>query len=210
MDGEKNAHVAHLQCRVCSLACVPSLCVCLALSAGSLAPYAQQYQAQHGSVPWDLSHGVPSIEDAPWLSLLPPEAKGSLHEWGRYLFSQTPACKRGSVSVDMYVQSLEDSCRRGTRTFAADTLIRCCQSFSISPLSALVDRRAVLQCISLATKQFMFGSQGFSVLPSLVEAQLDHVCAAGCGKDLSQGHTHIPQYGDTLRYCSEECAHKVS
>ncbi len=153
---------------------------------------------------------MPRFGELPWLPLLPPEAKGSLHKWGRYLFSQTPACKRGSMSIDSFDSSMRASAAQGSKTFAGDVLVRCCLSFSLSPLSIVIDIRAAMQCINLAVKQLLAVKGAVTVLPSMTEAQLDHVCAAGCGKDLSQGHTHIPQYGDTLKYCSQECADKVS
>ncbi len=170
-----------------------------------LPPYAVEYQTQHGSLPWLLTGS-----DAPWLPLLPPEAKGSLHEWGRYLFSQTAACKRGSVSVDRYDQWL-DKPFFVHELSAPDTLARCCAAFAYSPLSVVIDIRAAMQCISLAVKESLGPeSSKVGIMPLLVEQQLDHVCAAGCGKDLSQGHTHIPQYGKRPKYCSQECAQEVS
>ncbi len=188
-------------------------CVCFA---DKLPPYALEYRARWGVLPWELEGLLPwepegiHSSTAPWLSLLPPEAKGSLYEWGGYLFSQTPACKRGSISVDRYGEWVQDLLFASKRTSAADMLAVVCAAFAYSPLSIVIEMRAVMQCISLATKRLLAGDRSNFGAPSSVERQLDHVCAAGCGKDLSKGHTHIPQYGDTLKYCSDECAQKVS
>ncbi len=184
------------------------------LLAGSLPPYAHEYMRQHGSVPWaSFKQGHksgPQLFTAPWLSLLPPEAKGSLYEWGRYLFSQTALCQRGSVSVDMYGEWVLDALIASKRTSAADTLAKCCAAFAYSPLSVVIDIRAALQCISLALREVHGTERGTLVLPSYVEDQLDFVCAAGCGSQLVEGCIRIGRYSHRIKYCSEKCAQTVS
>ncbi len=177
------------------------------------APSPRTHKSTSHSMVW--YHGIPPTRCR--ASVLPrgclscqPKRRGPLCVWGQYLFSQTPACKRGSVSVDSFAGLLRESITHDTRARAASVLAHCCAAFAFSLPSVVIDIRAAVQCISLATKQLLAGSEGLSVLPSEVEAHLEHVCAAGCGKDLTQGHTYIPQYGDTLKYCSEECAQKVS
>ncbi len=163
-------------------------------------------------MPWIrlLSVVAPTADTVPWLSLLPPEAKGSLHGWGRYLFSQTPACKRGSVGIDRYGDWLRIMKGVRERTSPADVLVKLCKAFAHSPLSLVIDIRAAVQCITQTLRRVLGTKESHVPLVSVVEDELRHVCAAGCGKDLSQGHTHIPQYGTTLKYCSEECAQEVS
>ncbi len=194
-----------------SLLPVDMACVCYGV--GSKTPYARKYRERHGSLPWLTflaQKEAQSADTVPWLSLLPPEAKGSLHEWGRYLFSQTPACKRGSVSIDRYLGSVRHTSTQNAKPCAVDTLVKCCAAFAHSPLSVVIDIRAALQCISRATKQLLACSTAPVICPSMIELALSHVCAAGCGKDLSQGYTIREQYGNNIKYCSEECADTVS
>ncbi len=156
---------------------------------------------------------VDGYDKAPWLSLLPPEAKGSLYEWGRYLFSQTPACKRGSVSIDKYGEWLERRATAGSRNSAPDILAKCCAAFAHSPLSLVIDMRAAQQCIGLAVKRVLGTERGEWVVPSAVEYQLEDVCASGCGI-ASRPPDHLryalAHYGPSTQYCSQECATAVS
>ncbi len=164
-------------------------------------------------LPWKTLaiHGYDSV---PWLSLLPPEAKGSLHGWGRYMFSQTPACKRGSVSVDMYGNWASDLSAWRHHTSTADTLAKCCVAFAQSPLSFVIDIRAAMQCIGLALKVALGKEKGDVTAPSDLEKELDYVCAAGCSKGVNaeqEGPPYsYPQFGQSVNYCSYECADTVS
>ncbi len=181
-------------------------------SAGFMSPYAQEYKRSYLSVPWAIFTVClnESFEYAPWLSLLPPEAQRSLHTWGRCIFSQTALCKRGSVSIDRYGDWLRDASSLRQRTSPADTLAKCCAAFAHSPLSLAIDLRAAVQCVSLALKEVHGTEQGRMVLPSYVEHQLDCVCAAGCGGDLSTGFTCMGRYSHQVKYCSDKCAQTVS
>ncbi len=177
-----------------------------------MTPYAFKYQKKHGAVPWAilLSKVMQGAKTVPWLPLLPPEAKGSLYEWGRYLFSQTPACKRGSVSVDVYGDWIWDANGLSDRVSAAEVLAKFCAAFAYSPLSWVIDIRAAVQCITQTLRRVLGTEESHIPAVSQIEDELDRVCAAGCGNNLSQGHTHRKQYGAIVRYCSEECADKVS
>ncbi len=179
--------------------------------AGCMPPYAQEYKWQHGSVPWSTFtvYLEESFGDAPWLSLLPPEAQRSLHTWGRCIFSQTALCKRGSVSVDRYGDWLRDASSFRLRTSPADTLAKCCAAFAHSPLSLVIDVQVAVQCASLAMRELMGTERGRMVLPSYVEDKLDFVCAAGCGKDLSRRFVCNDQFGHRVKYCSDKCARAV-
>ncbi len=168
-----------------------------------------KYQSDIGPLPWRTLL-IDGYDSAPWLSLLPAEANWSLHGWGRYLFSQTPACKRGSVSVDRYGRWLRDLGESAGRSSPTDTLVKCCAAFAHSPLSLVIDIRAALQCISLATKCVLAGERSKFVAPYTVEQEMGNVCAAGCGNEPTEHFLCRSEYGYSLQYCSEECAHTVS
>ncbi len=179
------------------------------LYAERLAPYALQFRDQGMALPW-RQLCVNGYDNAPWLLYLPPQARWSLHGLGRYFFSQTPACKRGSVSVDMYGEWVLDAHALKRRTSPADILIKCCAAFAHSPLSIVIDIRAAMQCISRAAKHVIGTGFGAAVAPDDIEQQLHHVCAAGCGKDLPKDYIHFPCFGSTVKYCSRHCAYAVS
>ncbi len=176
------------------------------LSAGPLPPYAVRYQAQGHVLPWKALM-VDGYDNAPWVLHLPPEANWSLHGLGRYFLSQTPVYKRGRVSMDQYGPWVWEPETWHEHSSAAEVLIKCCAAFAHSPLSVIVDIRAAVECIYSAARRLAGTDQGKWVVPVVVEQELDYVCAAGCGKDLSkQGSSYISDYGDSLLYCSTECA----
>ncbi len=68
--------------------------------AGGLPPFARKYLKDKGALPW---HGLTDDGNkAPWLPHLPPEAKGSLYQWGWYLFTQTEEGKKGEITKQDY------------------------------------------------------------------------------------------------------------
>lgn len=178
------------------------------LAAGPLPPYAVKYQDKGGVLPWKALL-IDGYDNAPWLPFLPPEANWTLYGLGRYFLSQTPACKRGTLKLDQYGPWVRDIMVCSERTSAADTLMKHCAAFAYSPLSIVIDIRAAVQCISLATKRALSGRAVSITIPSLIEGELDHVCA-GCGVEHRDRFAYLPPFGHTLKYCSEECAYTVS
>ncbi len=186
--------------------------LCDVCATGEHAPYAMGYQDGGGTQPWKTLL-VDGYTKAPWLHHLPPKANGSLHGFGFVIFSQTPACKMGRINAGRYGQWVRDVKAWRQHTSSADTLIKCCAAFAHSPLSIVIDKRATLQCISLAVKHLLTSKSSALIVPSDVEIQLYHVCAAGCGKDLRDDtgqRWHNPAYGNSLEYCSAACASAVS
>ncbi len=177
------------------------------MAAGKTPPYAVRYHKKMHSLPWSVLL-LEGYDNAPWLPLLPPEVNFSLSNWGRHLFSQMPACKRGSISVDAYREWAQNI---KTRMPLADILAKCCSAFAHSPLSIVVHLKAAVQCIRLAVRACLGSEDAKLIMPSEIEQYLDQVCAAGCGKDLSHiDPLFFPEFGPNLRYCSEQCSNEVS
>lgn len=75
---------------------------CVLFAAVVTPPYALQYKQNRGSLPWDtlvaaMPHGGQITISAPWLSLLPAGAEGSLYEWGRYLGYTIALCYHSTL-----------------------------------------------------------------------------------------------------------------
>ncbi len=167
------------------------------------------------SLPWKALL-VDGYDNAPWLTLLPAEANNSVYGHGRYLLSQTAACKRGTLSPEQYGPWVRDLTASCNRTSAADTLIKCCAAFAYTPFSAPLDLRAAIQCIDFTMRRVLGTDKGRFILPSLLEGAMEFVCPAGCGHCVSEEVVEHEQYyaledfGHTLKYCSKQCAHTVS
>lgn len=151
---------------------------------------------------------VDGYDSASWLLHLPPQANWSLYGLGRYFLIHTPACQRGKLSLNQYGAWLSDPSEWQQHTSAPDVLMKHCAAFADSPLSIVIDIRAAVQCISLATKRALSRPALARILPSAVEEQLEHVCA-GCGVERHEELVYMPSFGPTVRYCSQECAYAV-
>ncbi len=201
------------QCSFAMFVVSPSIDVCLSwLPAGNLPSYAAHYLQQIGSLPWRQPLTDPTT--VPWLSHLAPEAKGSLYEFGRYLLSLTAAGKKGHVTSEQYdmcfdAAHLLDSIA-GDQASVAEMLIEACAAFAHSPLAMVVDPRAAVQCV-MRTVRRVLGTHGITVItPSVVEQEVQHVCAAGCGKEVGAEGVCFADMGESVVYSCHECAASVS
>ncbi len=139
-------------------------------------------------------------------------AGGSLYGFGFSLLLLTPAGKKGHVTLEQYAAHWRPGLvnSNGVRASAGETLIKVCAAFAQSPLSIVIDARAAVQCIMRAVRRVL-GSHDITVVtPSLVERELNHVCAAGCGKGMEVAGVYFKEYGNSVQYCSTTCAHAVS
>ncbi len=113
-----------------------------------------------------------------------------------------------------------------------DILLRLAFAFAMSPLSIMVDIRGAAQCIEWALRYVRTppkdkstdkpaddkgaAAEGTSaasciedkMLVSVVERELDYLCAAGCpaGK---KGLSYSTVFGKSVCYCNYDCATKV-
>ncbi len=161
----------------------------------------------------------PSRQEAPWLPLLPKEAGGTLHGLGRYLFAQAIVVQRETISVDVYDQMFTLPRLPGNfkpcndhRPTPAQVLALTCRVAAYTPLSIIVDIKAVLQAVNKTVRDALL--LGYVPLPSHVEAHLARVCAAGCGAQCVA--TEGPGGGVTgmrnnrIWYCNLACRNEVS
>ncbi len=117
----------------------------------------------------------------PWLRILPPEAHGTPHGYGSYIYNAAVGPYKSPNNTKHLQPIYEEPTKRSALTTDNEdwwfrSLALCARAFAYSPFASVVPIEAARDCVVAAAKLVpMANLKRGGVVPSLVEQRLDQV-----------------------------------